>query len=102
MSEDRRNAYRYLLYHFLLEIRLAPAARPSCELSAEQQAAYVDFAGAMAYQLHNLALAAAQDFAGFEEAAFWGQFGVMDHWQPGSGVAARYRRVFEQQLAGGG
>ena len=67
MDNTRKAAYRSILYNFLLSIRSAPTP-----LTDDKQATKLGkFAGPVAYQLHNLALASVNDFAGFDKAQFW-------------------------------
>ena len=78
MDNDRKNAYRWLLYHGMLEIRshqvqmiqgsrwrfLNPFYLRRCMN-------YVQRSHAITEALHNLALFASKDFCGFKEDHFW-------------------------------
>jgi hypothetical protein len=95
MEHKRQQAYRYLLYQFLLDIRTAPAA-PEKWPQPEQQA-YVAYAGSLAYLLHNLALAAATSFEGFDEARFWQALAAFNERNPAI-AATHLQPLFEAQL----
>jgi hypothetical protein len=71
MEPHRKRAYRYLLYQFLLDIRTTPTPDSAAHLTDHQCRSHVNYAGAVAYLLHNFALFAANDFVDFDEAAFW-------------------------------
>ncbi|TGD81286.1 hypothetical protein [Hymenobacter wooponensis] len=70
MNDNRKNAYRYLLYYFLLTIRTTPVATQPV-WNQQQLLSHSYYAGSVAYLLHTLALAAATDFEHFDENAFW-------------------------------
>lgn len=101
MDDARKNAYRFLLYWAMLEIRLLEhvAHRPWRLLNpftlrrALRDAAR---AGAVANWLHNLAQYAADDFRDFDEAWFWRDYDwlVQRH-----GDGCGYRDVFDRRLA---
>jgi hypothetical protein len=55
------------------------------------------FAGPVAYQLHNLALASVNDFAGFDEANFWKSMDVFNHNNPDTQIT-NLRTQFERDL----
>lgn len=95
MEQSRRVAYRHLLYQAMLDIRGLEwlKAEPSDMGDVVQQA---NRAGAIAYWLHNLALASAQDFASFDEDAFWSQHVRLMERYPG--VADHYREVFDREM----
>ena len=102
MNEIRKNAYRYLLYQFLIEIRTVPIPPNTQESSAtynESLAKHHYYAGAVAYQLHNFALASANNFKDFSEAHFWAGLEHFSESNPEIPIHARYRKVFERRLA---
>jgi len=74
MGEDRKNAYRLLLYEALLQIRALCQSRGGRQWNPvkihRQYVRSVD-AGAIADWLHNLGQFAANDFVDFSEVAFW-------------------------------
>jgi len=97
MDDNRKNAYRYLLYHFLLEIRTIPTPdQPPFSLEQLEKRSY--YAGAVAYRLHNFALAVASDFTGFCEEDFWAGLRHFSASNPKIDLS-HYRKVFDQQLA---
>jgi hypothetical protein len=102
MDADRKNAYRYLLYQFLIEIRTVPIP-PSPEkfntATFEWLVKRNYYTGAIAYHLHNFALAAANDFIGFNEEHFWVGLEHFSVRNPEIPLATRYRTVFERRLA---
>jgi hypothetical protein len=66
MDNRRKAAYRSIVHQFLLDVRTVPLP-----LTDDEQAISIGrFAGPVAYQLHNLALASVNDFTGFDEEAF--------------------------------
>jgi hypothetical protein len=101
MTPQQKSAYRYLLYVAMLDIRTY------CQWSSDEsddpkvwreQYRSARFAGGIAYWLHNLALAAADDFDGFNEDAFWMQHVFFCKRFPQAGLE-RYRTQFDQRLA---
>src|SRR5687767_2059074 len=95
MEQSQRVAYRHLLYQAMLDIRGLEG------LKAEQSdvgdvVRQANHAGAIAYWLHNLALASAQDFSSFDEGAFWTQHARLIERYPGA--ADHYREVFDRIL----
>jgi hypothetical protein len=103
MVERQQRAYRYLLYHAMLEIRPLAWRRltrllPLNRRAFQDTARRIRYAGELADCLHNLALFSALDFNRFEEDWFWRQVqGLADRY-PDFEVS-RYRRIFEQFLA---
>jgi hypothetical protein len=97
MDENRKRAYRYLLYHFLITIRKTPTENPAKSLTDEQCRRYINYAGATAYLLHNLALLGADDFEGFNEEAFWDALDNFSQRCPETDIS-HIRRVFVSQL----
>jgi hypothetical protein len=93
MDEKRKAAYRSILNQFLLDVRTTPMP-----LLDDKQAVRIGrYAGPVAYQLHNLALASVQDFVGFDEAAFWLGIDAFNSHNPSTDVS-NYRRMFEYEL----
>jgi hypothetical protein len=93
MDEKRKAAYQSILYQFLLDVRTVPVPL----LNDEQAAGIGRYAGPVAYQLHNLAVAAVQDFVGFNEAAFWLGIDAFSSRNPSTDIS-HYERVFELEL----
>jgi hypothetical protein len=102
IDANRKNAYRYLLYQFLIEIKTVPIP-PSFQkfdtATFEWLVKRNYYTGAVAYQLHNFALAAANDFIGFDEEYFWAGLEHFSMQNPEIPLAMRYREVFERRLA---
>jgi len=99
MDEPRKNAYRYLLYWALLDIRQVawirvpwwnPFSWPRCWR-------HVRYAGRVADWLHNLAFFASAEFDGFDEDLFWDEVQSLEKRFPDFSPL-RYRNVFEQRL----
>ncbi len=102
MDEIRKNAYRYLLYQFLLEIRTVPIPPSSPQSGVAYNGAAAKrsyYAGAVAYQLHNFALASANNFKDFDEAHFWAILERFSKLNPEIPILTRYKKVFELRLA---
>lgn len=80
MEHRRKQAYRYLLYRAMLDIR------PICWMPLgsfnpfrwKETAGRVRRAGVIADWLHNLALFSALDFERFDEDWFWRELGEYD------------------------
>jgi hypothetical protein len=98
MEPHRKRAYRYLLYQFLLDIRTTPTPNSSAHLTDQQCRNQVNYSGAVAYLLHNFAFSAANDFAGFDEDAFWRDIERFSRAIPQLSVM-HFRKVFEMALA---
>jgi len=106
MDEQRKQAYRYLLYQAMLDIRpilwmrfgifrfLNPFSRRDASLRAHR-------AGAIADWLHNLAFFSAIDFERFDEDWFWRDFQNCQDRHPDFHLA-HYKDVFERELTGSG
>ncbi|GAA3981164.1 hypothetical protein [Hymenobacter antarcticus] len=95
MDELRKAAYRGILYNFLLNIRTIPTP-----LKDDKRAIAIGkFAGPVAYQLHNLALASVNDFVGFQEAHFWNSIDTFNTNNPDTQIA-HLRIQFERDLLG--
>jgi hypothetical protein len=103
MDEQRKQAYRYLLYWAMLDMRpLWWAGRgwrerlnPFCWWNRSRQARC---AGAIAEWLHNLALFSVLDFTRFDEDRFWRDCQWIQNQNPGAGLE-RYRAEFERRAA---
>lgn len=94
MDAKRKVAYRKILYNFLIQIK-------EPEISDEIRAARIGmYAAPIAYMLHNFALDCANDFVGFDEAAFWKMIAVWDARYPELGVSG-FQKMFEWDLAAG-
>ena len=65
MDAKRKVAYRKILYNFLIQIKQPEVLTDVMAVGIGRHA------GPVAYALHNFALASANDFVGFDEAAFW-------------------------------
>ncbi|MCI1187970.1 hypothetical protein MON38_11110 [Hymenobacter sp. DH14] len=93
MNDLRKAAYRGILYNFLLSIRSIPTT-----LNDDNQAMKLGkFAGPVAYQLHNLALASVNDFVGFDEAQFWSSMDIFNNNNPDTQLTY-LRTQFERDL----
>ncbi|WP_169515035.1 hypothetical protein [Hymenobacter norwichensis] len=102
MDANRKNAYRYLLYQFLIEVRtvpVPPSPQPFDTATFEWLAKRNYYTGAVAYQLHNFGLAVANDFTDFDEEHFWAGLEHFSNQNPEIPLATRYRTVFERRLA---
>ena len=103
MDDQRKYAYRQLLYWAMLDIRIYCQSRG--DLSADP-AVWKDqyersrIAGAIADWLHNLANQASRDFEGFTEEAFWQQHAYFCRRFP-DGSFDVYRKRFDQYLGDG-
>ncbi|MBM3979770.1 MAG: hypothetical protein FJ304_05720 [Planctomycetes bacterium] len=76
MNDQRKRAYRSLLYYALIDIRLvywAAEAEPPTKGPSQSQlaASRIQRVGVIADWLHNLASFSANDFDGFDEEYFW-------------------------------
>ena len=79
MDEQRKNAYRYLLYRAMLSIR--PLSwmsrgwfRAWNPFYWRREGQRIRYAGAVADWLHNMAAFSSRDFEGFNEVWFWLDF----------------------------
>ena len=103
MDEQRKHAYRWLLYWAMLDIRplrwigggWRQRLNPFCWWSSSRQ---VRVAGAIAEWLHNLAIYSVLDFARFDEEKFWRDYQWMLDNNPGAGLE-RYRAEFERRAS---
>ena|SRR5688572_22805176 len=98
MDHSRKVAYRHLLYQAMLDIRGLEWLR-SDSPDVHDVVRPANEAGALAYWLHNLALASAQDFPSFNEEAFWSQHARLIERYPGA--ADHYREIFDRTVADG-
>jgi len=93
MDNVHKAAYRGILYNFLLNIRTPPMP-----LTDDKQAIAIGkYAGPVAYQLHNLALASMNDFDGFDEANFWASIDAFNNINPDTQIT-HFRLQFELDL----
>ena len=104
LSEDRKHAYRYLLYLAMLDFR--PLAEVSANWlrflnpwSRQSETRRIRYVGAVAEWLQKLALFSTMDFAGFEEEAFWCHFQRLQEQYPEFGPQDYYRSSFDKRLA---
>ncbi len=103
MNDHRRNAYRYLLYWAMLDIRQIEwlgwvrGCRKLNPLSWRRQIRAIRFSGALADWMHNLAFASSVDFEGFNEDWFWRDFEAVNKRYPDF-QPSRYRELFEGRL----
>ncbi len=102
MDDHRKNAYRYLLYWAMLDIR--PIAWFSVRwwhlwnpLYWRRELRFIRKAGALADWLHNLAFFASSEFERFDEEWFWRDFESIQSRYPAFELS-RYRAVFEGRL----
>jgi hypothetical protein len=103
VDEKRKNAYRYLLYWAMLDIR--PLSW-SCwgwfqawnPFYWRREGRRIRCAGAIANWLHNLALFSSLNFERFDEERFWQDFDSLRSRYPEFGLE-RYRDRFEQRLS---
>jgi hypothetical protein len=104
VDEQRKKAYRYLLYHAMLDIR--PSAWISTGVFRLLNPFYlrhllkrVRRGGVIANWLHNLALFSVLDFESFDEQWFWGEFQSYDKRYPSFNLVA-YKTLFDEELSG--
>jgi hypothetical protein len=78
----------------LLDIRTTPTP-----LTDDEQAVRIGrYAGPVAYQLHNLALASVQDFTGFDESGFWLNTDAFNARNRDTQIS-HYRKMFDWELS---
>ncbi|RYY13227.1 MAG: hypothetical protein EOO36_16195 [Cytophagaceae bacterium] len=93
LDDSRKAAYRKMLYHFLVTIRTIPLPLPN-----HVQAAKIgEYAGPVAYLLHNLALASVTNFVDFDEVQFWQSVSAFNKHNPRMPLL-HIRLQFEQDL----
>ncbi len=103
MDGTRKQAYRYLLYWAMLDIRPIAWIRLDTRQMLNpwhwrQVARLRRRAGVIADWLHNLALFSALDFEGFDEEWFWRELEAFNRRNPEYGLM-HYRERFERHLA---
>ena len=103
MDEQRKHAYRYLLYRAMLDIRPIQwlgwrGWRAWSPIHWRREARRVQWAGAIAEWLHNLALYSAHNFQGFNEEWFWRDFETARSRFPEFGLEI-YREQFERRAS---
>src|SRR3954463_16520372 len=103
MDEQRKHAYRWLLYWAMLDIRpLGWSGGSWCQKLNpyfwRSRSRRVRIAGAVAEWLHNLAIFSALDFARFDEERFWKDYQWMLDNNPRLGLE-RYRSEFERRAS---
>ena len=94
MDAKHKVAYRKILYNFLIRIKLSDIPGETSAVATGRYAAPV------AYALHNFALASANDFIDFDEAAFWEMLAAWDARFPALGFSG-FRKQFDWDLANG-
>jgi len=102
VDEQRRNAYRFLLYQAMVDIRplqyfLRPKWWAPNPLHWRRQFQRVRVAGAVAEWLHNMAWFAGYEFQGFDEQRFWREHERLCGRYPAGGFE-RYQDLFERRL----
>jgi hypothetical protein len=103
VDEQRKHAYRYLLYWAMLDIRPLGwlcwgwfrAWNPFYWIREGRR---IRCSGAIADWLHNLALFSSLNFERFNEDWFWRDFESLKSRYPECGLE-RYRNLFEQRLS---
>ena len=103
MDERRKQAYRYLLYRAMVDIRPI-GGMPLGFLNPfrwKRTTAQVHRAGVIANWLHNLAFYSAVDFKGFNEEWFWDTLQRFQNRYPDF-YLDDYQKVFERELTGKG
>ena len=98
MHDQKKQAYRHLLYRAMLDIRRLAWLRLRNPLRWPGELRRIRRAGALADWLHNLALFASLDFEHFDEEWFWEDGRKMEARHPGLDVGL-YRQIFQQRLA---
>jgi len=99
MDEDRKNAYRSLLYWAMLDIG---GGISGSRLSFHPRAIWRGYllarrSGNLANWLHNLALYSSREFKGFKEDWFWRDYEGFKHRYPDHWTD--YREEFEAELS---
>lgn len=103
LTEAEKQAYRNLLYHAMLDIRMLCQSRgeksrnPFKILRQYQQSR---LAGALADWLHNLAQHAAGDLNNFDTESFWREYDYLSqaYKEVRPGEWMDYRKRYEEQL----
>lgn len=98
MDERRQAAYRYLLYHAMLDIRRIGWQRWTLNpWRCSYYRTEIKFAGELADALHNLALFAATSFDRFDEERFWKEMSRLAKLFPNRRVE-RYQEMFKDRV----
>jgi hypothetical protein len=95
MDDARKKAYRYLLYHAMLDIRLIQWLPRSWNPFRWRHS--YQRAGVIADWLHNLAQFSALDFEGFDEDWFWREFRQFNERYPDYGLT-HYQDLFLSEV----
>lgn len=99
VNEQRKAAYRHLLYVAMLDIRnrCQPRGEPSMNPMVWRKG-YLNgrVAGSVADWLHNLAAFSAKDFMGFDENHFWREGEMFLKRLP----EINFREIFEEHIRG--
>jgi hypothetical protein len=103
VDDQRKHAYRYLLYWAMLDIRPLGWLRWSWFRAWNpsywrQELRRIRCAGAIADWMHNLALYSSVNFQGFNEEWFWRDFESVRTRYPEFGLE-RYRNLFDQRVS---
>jgi hypothetical protein len=98
MDERRKDAYRYLLYWAMLDIRPIAWLRLQNPLRWPGESRRIHRAGAVADRLPNPALFASLDFVHFDEEWFWRDGRSLEARYPGLDLG-RDQRNFEERIA---
>ena len=99
MEEDRKNAYRYLLYRGMLDIRPIAWLRVAWwnPLSLFRELRRARLAGDVADALHNLGFYASCNFVHFDEERFWRDLEAVESRFP-EFDPTYYRNMFQGRL----
>ncbi len=105
MDEDRKYAYRYLLYWATIEIRpLRYLTHRGWHLLSpfywRERLRWIHMVGVLADWQHNLAQFSCWDFQGFDEQRFWQEYESLSRRYPHS-LISRYRQMFDDRLKEG-
>ena len=103
MDEQRKNAYRYLLYWAMLNLRMLAWSAPRWwqwfnPFVWRRQSRVLGYVGELADWMHNMASSASADFKGFNEAWFWEDLEVLQQRYP-EFHPTRYRGRFDERIA---
>lgn len=102
--ENRKNAYRYLLYWAMVRIRMVEGSYYTRSYWSYLSPQFwrigfqnVQYAGALADYLHNLAFFSSRNFDGFNEVWFWEGMDSLNIRFPDQAID--YRTLFEKLVA---
>src|SRR4051812_32836688 len=106
MEERRKKAYRYLLYHAMLDIRgiawmplgFFRLLNPFYVRTVRKR---IRRAGVIAEWLHNLGLFSVIDFERFDEERFWQDYRKCEEKYPALQLSS-YKDLFDRELSGSG